>query len=742
EKVIEAVGVARQLDQQPLTQVMVVFQNIPDRPLRLGGLKATALTMPEPAKLDLTLTMAEEDGALIGLWEYNAALFSAEAIANLTESLTTLLAIATASPDRPLRALQILSGGQQDRARRTAAGPAPGRPPATLPALFAGQALRTPTAPAVITHDGEIITYAALDERSTQLARWLQAGGIRRGDTVGLFMTATTDLPVALMGTLKAGAAYVPIDPATPPARVAELAADAGFRLILTNSGAVAGDNLPVNQLPLPLLPGEAPGQRPPLQELSPEDLAYVVFTSGSTGRPKGVAVTHRNLTAYLRWFTSHYELTPADRSVGYIRYSFDLSVPELYAPLLSGGALVLADPDRRTDPRHLTELARQAGVTVIAATPSVLRLLADDGGLSSCEALRLVFTCGEPLPADLITAVADQTMARLDNQYGPTETTVAVTSWPSGRRAPGRPIAPLGRPIDDCQVYLNDASGQPVLPGAVGELQIGGEQVATCYVGSPALTADRFRPDPWADRPGARLYRTGDLGRLRADDELEYLGRADRQVKVRGIRVEPGEVEAVLTSHPLVRQAAVIADGGRLVAFVVPATVPDEKTVPDENTAPGQDIEVDLLAFLAARVPPHLIPAALLPLGELPRSPNGKVDYAALARQAVPGPAAASYLEPASASEAEIAAIYAALLGRPRVGAGDDFFALGGQSLLAVRAVTQIRQRLGVDLPLRALFAAPTVTGLAREVDQLLLGSADDQTLAALLDQMESEAP
>ena len=469
EKVIEAVGVTRQLDQQPLAQVMFVFQNVPHRPLRLGGLTATVLTMPEPAKLDLILTMAEEDGHLAGLWEYNAALFDAPTIAGLTESLTTLLSAVLAAPDRPLCAQPVLSPAQQHQARQAAAGPASTRLPATLPELFTARAAATPAAPAVITHDGQVIDFASLDARSARVASWLYRQGVRRGDTVGVCLDPDAGLPVALLGVLRAGAAYVPIDPATPPARAAELRADAAVRLVITQS-----------QLTAALTGG--PGPATPRPAITPDDLAYVLFTSGSTGRPKGVAVTHRNVTAYLRWFAANYQLGPADRTLGYIRYSFDLSVPELYAPLITGGALVLADPPRRADPRHLTDVARAAGVTVIAATPSVLRLLADDGGLARCQALRLLFTCGEPLPADLVTTVAGETRARLDNQYGPTETTVAVTAWPSGNRAPATSIAPLGQPVDDCQVYLNDASGQPVPPGAVGKLQVGGEQVARGY--------------------------------------------------------------------------------------------------------------------------------------------------------------------------------------------------------------------------------------------------------------------
>jgi amino acid adenylation domain-containing protein len=726
EKVIEAVGVARTLDQQPLAQVMFVFQNVPHRPLRLGDLTATALTMPEPAKLDLILTMAEEDGELVGLWEYNAALFDAATIAGLTESLTTLLTAATSEPDRPLHALPALSEAQQRQALLTATGPASHSVPTTLPALFTAQVARTPSAAAVITHDGQVVDYATLDRRSTKVAGWLISQGVRRGDTVALCLPPDRHLPVALLGVLKAGAAYVPIDPATPVARMSELCADAAVRLVVTHPDETAD----LGELSVPVFQLGAAESGPclPCPPLTPDDLAYVLFTSGSTGRPKGVAVTHHNVTAYLRWLATHYELTAADRALCHIRHSFDLSVPELYAPLITGGALVLADPARRTDPRHLTELARTADVTTIMATPSVLRLLAEDGGLAGCAALRLLFTCGEPLPADLIGAVASQTDARLDNQYGPTETTVAVTVWPTRGRGAAGPIAPLGRPIDDCQIHVTDADGWPVPRGSVGELRVGGAQVARGYVGSPGLTADRFRPDPHASVLGARLYRTGDLARLRADGELEFLGRADRQVKVRGMRVEPGEVESVLTGHPLVSQAAVIADGDRLIAFVVPAK--------------GNDLPADLPALLTRRLPAQLVPAALLSLDALPRNPNGKIDYAALAGRAAPGPAVLGHLPPSTPAEIEIAAIYAELLDRPRVGATDDFFALGGQSLLAVRAVIQIRQRLGVDLPLRTVFAAPTVAGLARAVDDLLVAGTDAETLAALFDQVQQTEP
>jgi amino acid adenylation domain-containing protein len=734
EKVVEAAGVGRELDQQPLVQVMFVFQNMPHRPLRLAGLTATALAMPEPAKLDLILTMAEENGELAAVWEYNAALFSHAAVADLTENLTTLLDAATTRPDQPLRTLAVLSPAQRREAMLAAAGPVSRRVPATLPELFAVQAARSPAAAAVITHCGDVLDYATLDGRSADLARWLAELGIRRGDTVGLAVDQTADLPVALLGILRAGAAYVPVDPATPLARLAELCADAAIALVLTHPRHMASLGalpVPVHVLPsagagMALQAGKTSLRTQP--QVTPDDLAYVLFTSGSTGRPKGVAVSHRNLTAYLRWFTGHYQLGAGDRALGYVRYGFDLSVPELYAPLISGGAIVLADPERRADPRHLTGLGAQAAVTWLAATPSMLRLLAEDGGLSGCAALRLVFTCGEPLPASLITVVSSQTRARLDNQYGPTETTVAVTAWDSRGQPPASPIAPLGTPVDNCQVYLNDDAGQPVPPGVVGEIQVGGEQVARGYVGSPGLTADRFRPDPDATAGGARLYRTGDLARRRADGELEYVGRADRQVKVRGIRVEPGEVEAVLASHPQVGQAAVIAEGGQLAAFVVPAGGDPDSFV----AAP------DLPGFLASRLPAHLIPAVLLPLAELPRTANGKVDYASLARQAVPGQSSSGHVEPATATEAEIAAIYAELLGQPKVGATDDFFALGGQSLLAVRAVTRIRQRLGVDLPLRTLFVAPTVAALAREADALLLAGADKRMLAELLDRIQ----
>jgi len=595
--------------------------------------------------------------------------------------------------------------------------------------LFAVQAAATPDAAAVIGHDGQVTSYAALSRRAAALAAQLHAHGVRRGDATGLALDPTVDLPPALLASLAVGAAYVPLDPDAPITRLAQQCADAGVRLVLAGpryAARLAG--LPVPVLPLPPEDAEVPAPPAPRAAVTPDDLAYVLFTSGSTGRPKGVAVSHRNLTAYLRWYATYYRLTPADRTLGHTRYGFDLSVPELFAPLITGGVLVLADPDRRTDPRHLTGLAAAAGVTAVIATPSVLRLLAEDGGLAGCAALRLIVTCGEPLPADLIETVARQTPARLDNQYGPTETTVAVTVWPTTGATLTGPVAPLGGPVDDTWAYLNDASGQPVPPGAVGEIQIGGEQVARGYVGAPGLTADRFRPDPQAAAPGARLYRTGDLARRGPGGELEYLGRADRQVKVRGIRVEPGEVEAALVSHPGIAQAAVIAAGGRLAAFVVPAPL----------AAGPPAVPPDLAAFLAGRLPAQLIPADTIALASLPHTVNGKVDHTALAQLVVPRTAAIGYVEPAAGSETEIAAIFAGLLGRDRVGAADDFFALGGQSLLAVRAITQIRQRLGADLPLRTLFAAPTVAALALAADDQLLAGADEQTLAALLDQVQ----
>ncbi|MEV0460842.1 amino acid adenylation domain-containing protein [Catellatospora methionotrophica] len=768
EKVVEAVTAGRRLDRPPVVQVMFVYQNTPHRPLRLSGLDAIAVDVPEAAKYDLTLTMAEQDGRLLGRWEYNAALFDTATVEQLSDTLVTLLSAAAAAPDSAVADLPLLTPGQQRRQLATGTGPVVGRAPGVLPRLLRDQVTCTPEAVAVRAA-GRRLTYRELDVRTDALARRLREHGVRRGDLVGVCVRPGTDLPMALWAVLKAGAAYVPLDPAAPPGRQAAVCTQADVALVLAQPdvvdvlaevaapvltfrstivdnvdlaaaadpahdgdptdavwAATAADRAAQTGLAPPGSPAHAArparGAPGPDTEPTPDDLAYVLFTSGSTGQPKGVAVTHGNVTAFLGWLGAAHRLGPGDRVLAQHSAGFDLSVGELFAPLLTGGTVVVAETADRGDPVGLLRLLRDERVTVMWATPTLLRLLTAGDGLTTCPDLRLIMSAGETLPADLARTVTVQTAAVLENQYGPTEATVGAARHLVARHH-DQPTVPVGRVIDDMAVQVVDARGRLALPGAVGELHLTGPQLARGYHGAPSLTAQAFVPDPYATVPGARRYRTGDLGRLGPDGVLEHLGRLDRQLKVRGHRIEPGEVEAVLARHPAVTQAAVLAVGQRLVAFVAPATA---------DPAAVQ-------AHAARLLPPYLTPAQVTALAELPRTASGKTDLGALAALAGSATAPVDTTPPAQGTETEVAAILAAVLGVPALGAHDDFFATGGHSLLAVQAVDRLRRHFGVELPLRELFAAPTVAGLAARIEYEILAGADDTLLLAALQAAEA---
>ncbi|GIG16675.1 hypothetical protein Cme02nite_50070 [Catellatospora methionotrophica] len=767
EKVVEAVTTGRRLDRPPLVQVMFVYQNTPHRPLRLAGLDAAAVDVPEAAKYDLTLTMAEQDGHLLGRWEYNAALFDAATVEQLSGALVTLLTAAAAAPDTAVAQLPLFSPEQQRRQLAAGAGPVAGRAAGVLPALLREQAARTPEAVAVRAA-GRRLTYRELDVRTDALARRLGEHGVRRGDLVGVCVRPGTDLPVALWAVLKAGAAYVPLDPASPARRQAAICAQADVALVLAQPDAVdtmaevtapvltfrsttvdnvdltaAADPGPADDCADPVWAataadravqtglrapaGRHPARRTPAPDtaLTPDDLAYVLFTSGSTGQPKGVAVTHGSVTAFLGWLGAAHRLGSGDRMLAQHAAGFDLSVGELFGPLLTGGTVVVAETADRGDPARLLRLLRDERITIMYATPTLLRLLTADGGLTGCPDLRLIMSAGETLPADLARTIIAQSAAVLENQYGPTEATVGAARHLLARHH-DQPAVPVGRAIDDMAVQVVDACGLLAAPGAVGELHLTGPQLARGYHRAPSLTALAFVPDPYSPVPGARRYRTGDLGRLGPDGTLHHLGRLDRQVKVRGHRIEPGEVEAVLLQHPAVTHAAVLAVGQRLIGFV----------------APGTADPAAVQAHAARLLPPYLNPAQVLALPALPRTASGKTDLGALAALAGSASAPVGSIPPADGTETEVAAILADVLGVPGLGAHDDFFATGGHSLLAVQAVDRLRRHFGVALPLRELFAAPTVAGLAARIEHEILADADDDLLLAALQAAEAHHP
>jgi amino acid adenylation domain-containing protein len=613
--------------------------------------------------------------------------------------------IQTQSPDDGSRSAVL-------RRRRTVSIPRTAQP-ACLHAVFEAQARRSPTAVAVAA-EGRHITYRELDARAEHIARSLRAHGVGPEVPVGLCLDRSIELVVGLVAILKAGGAYVPLDPAYPRERLAFLLADSGVSAVVTDRASEA--RLPEGAATRFRLDDDADfarGSAGGRAVVVPGNMAYVIYTSGSTGRPKGVPVTHSNvlrlLTATRHWFG----FGPNDVWTLFHSFAFDFSVWEIWGALLHGGRLVIVPHAVSRSPEAFHELLCTERVTVLNQTPSAFRQLVradeDAGARASDLALRLVIFGGEALdPRALQPWFArhgDQS-PRIVNMYGITETTVHVTYRPirAADAAQTSTSSPIGRAIPDLVTYVLDRRFDPVPVGVVGELYVGGAGVARGYLGRPALTAERFVPDPFSSERGARLYRSGDLARRRPSGELEYVGRADQQVKVRGFRVELGEIEAALSGHPAVREAAVVAreaagEGTRIVAYVAPREITSR----------------ELRRWLAERLPEFMVPAAIVGLDSLPLTAHGKID-----RRALPAPEGDRnglgdvYVAPRTSAEDAVANAWAEVLGLTRVGADDDFFELGGHSLLAAQVMSRLRVTFAAHLPLRAIFEARTVAALA----------------------------
>ncbi|HEU4407574.1 MAG TPA: amino acid adenylation domain-containing protein [Polyangiaceae bacterium] len=700
ERLVESIAPARDRSREPLFQAMFALQNVPAGEARVEGLAMTARPLTSgAAKFDLTLALDEDGGALRGVLEYATDLFDEATAVRLVGRLRALLEGVARDSSARLGALPIATDAELAELRRWSDGGPIGPTGECLHALVEAQAARGPDAPAV-EGGGEALSYRELDRRADALAWRLRGLGAGPEARVGVCLERSPSLIVALLGVLKAGAAYVPLDPAYPADRLAFMLADSGAEVLVTRRAL--GARLPASPArPLYLddvdADDAAPRGRPP-PAASPEHLAYVIYTSGSTGRPKGVAITHRSAAAFVRWA----RLVFSERDLGGVLAAtsvcFDLSVFEIFVPLSAGGTVLLAG-----NALDLPSLSYRDRVTLLNTVPSAAAELVRAGGLPA--SVRVVNLAGEPLPLPLARAVYEAPhVERLYNLYGPTEDTTYSTFDLVERDAASPPT--IGRPVAGTRAYVLDRHLRPAPPGVRGELYLGGAGLARGYLGRPGLTAERFVPDPFAPEPGARMYRTGDLTRWLPDGRLEYFGRADHQVKLRGFRIELGEVEAALAAHPDVRQAAVLVredrpGDRRLVAYVVP-----------RGDAPPA---LALRQHLARTLPDHMVPGAFVALAALPLTPNGKLD-----RRALPAPAGAIEAAgggggpPETAAEQLLADAFVEVLGVPRVGANDDFFALGGHSLLATRLVSRVRSAFGVELPVRAIFEAPTVAALA----------------------------
>ena len=723
DRLVDELRLRRDASRSPLFDVLVVLQNLKEAagvPVVVEGLTARPFELENSvSKFDLSFRFWESGGGLHAQIEYNTDLFRRDTIERMLGHLQTLLRAAVTRPEQAIARLPMLTEAEFRRLAEWNETHVPRPEDESLHGLFEAQAARTPDAVAVI-YEGRRLTYAELNRRANQLAHHLRARGVAPEARVGVLLERSPEMVVALLGVLKAGAAYVPLDPEYPQERLAFMLEDARVSVLLT--AAALRRRLPARDEQLLCLdadwetivegaetedrPGVASGAR----------LAYCIYTSGSTGRPKGALNTHRAICNRLRWMQEAYRLGPDDRVLQKTPFSFDVSVWEFFWPLITGAALVLARPEGHKDSAYLVGLVNDERVTTLHFVPSMLQVFAEAGALKKCRTLRRVICSGEALSYELEQRFFQDSDAELHNLYGPTEAAVDVTFW-ACERGDARRFVPIGRPIANTQIHLLDPNGEPVPVGVPGELYIGGAGLARGYLGRPGLTAERFVPHLHGSDAGGRLYRTGDLARYHPEGEIEFLGRLDNQVKVRGFRIELGEIEAALREHPAVRESVVVAredepGAARLVGYVVL-----EEAGPDAAA---------LREYLRGKLPEYMVPSLFVALDALPLTPNGKLDRARLPTPDAPR-ASDEYVPPTGEIEGLLVEAWQDVLGLERVGTHDNYFDLGGDSIRAIQIASRLH-RADLEFRVRDLFQFTTVAALAPHVRRLR--RAADQSL------------
>jgi amino acid adenylation domain-containing protein len=720
EKLVEQLNPERHLSHAPVAQALFVMQNAVERPVTFSGLEQERiLTERGTAKFDLSFFAAETaDGLRLSL-EYCTDLLEQESALRILEHFRVLLESAVNDPARSVGELELLSAPERELVLGRWSQSIESQPfDALRPVheLVTEQAQRKPDAPAVLSA-GEELSYAELEARSNQLARCLRGFGVGPEVVVAICAERSVEMVLAVLAVLKAGGAYAPIDPAYPEDRVAFMLADTNAPVLLTQERLLAG--LPDHgartvclDTDRELIDSHDDGPLDPSATL--DELAYVIYTSGSTGRPKGVAMAHRPLSNLIAWQLANLSAPAAARTLQFASLSFDVAFQEIFSTWCSGGTLVLLDEAERRDPETLLRFIAEQQVERVFMPFVALHGLCDAAAHlgATIPGLREVFTAGEQLKASdaLRGFFAEHSGCTLVNHYGPTEGHVVSAHTPAGHPAQWPTLPPIGRPIANARIYLLDRHGAPVPIGVPGELHIGGASLARGYVNRPELTDERFVPDPFSGVPQARMYRTGDLARHSPDGEIVYLGRSDHQLKIRGFRVEPGEIEAAMREHPGVADAVVVgrADetgGKRLAAYVV-----------GEESAPSAD---DLREHLRRTLPDYMIPSAFEFLNAFPLTPNGKVDRTHLALAPLAGTdLARERILPRTDTERQLAAIWRRLLKIEDVGVDESFFEIGGHSLMAVRLFAEIERKLRVRLPLSSLFENATLAGLAKLVE------------------------
>jgi len=706
EKIVTELQPARRTARNSLIGVMFNLETGEEKTWRTPDATLEPLYIEESkAKFDLELYLRETGRGINGQLVYDKTLFSPAMVRRMAGHYQTLLAGMAAHPESTIGSLPLILPEEREcilHEWNDTAAPFP--PDALLHGLFEAQAERSPGAVAVVFGE-EHLTYAELNRRANQLAHRLQKLGVAPDVLAGICMERSLEMVVAMLAVLKAGGAYVPLDPTYPRERIALMIEDAQMPVILAQArfASLCGGGAP-RVLCVDTEDCEEENPANPAGDFGAGRLAYVMYTSGSTGKPKGVMIEHRALCNFTLWMQAAYPVDERDRILQQTSISFDPSVWEFFSPLCAGAQLVMAQPGGHRDSRYLVEAVARHGITTLQVVPSMLRMLVEEPGLEACNpSLRRLFCIGEALAPDL----CDKLFARLCdceliNIYGPTECTIAVTFY---RCARGAKIVPIGRPVANTRLYILDAESEPAPIGVPGELHIAGVQLARGYWRNPKQTATAF-----VHYNGERVYKTGDLARWLPDGKVDCLGRADNQVKIRGFRIEPGEIEAALRRQPGVADCAVVAreeapGDKRLVAYVV------------REQGGAVATEGALIAALRNSMPDHMVPSAIVFLEALPRTPNGKLD-----RRALPAPdygapreGSAIFIAPRTELEARLAEIWQEVLGVERIGIHDNFMALGGESLLALRIVNRLRGMLGgKDVFFALLFQAPTIALLA----------------------------
>jgi amino acid adenylation domain-containing protein len=726
ETLLQNIQPARDIGYYSVFQTFFSYRKDFKDPLRAGSITLTPMEIDlETTKFDLSLSITDCSEELVATFVYDAQLFEAATIERIADCYQVLLNSIVRDPTELTSKLRMLPesvfrqlASWNDTVRDDLVS-------GWVHELFESQARQTPYAVALISGDQEV-TYEQLNYRANQLAHYLKSHGVGSDVLVAICMERSIEAVVAILAVLKAGGAYLPIDPMYPPERLAFIVQDARPGVLITHK------KFQKRLYDLEYLTGsgtssflvlwldeqwEGISQKNgdnPISGTTADNLAYVIYTSGSTGEPKGVMISHRGIRNRFLWGQHFYALSGADAVLHTMSLSFDFATWEIFTALLSGARLIVAQPDKNQDSRYLTTLILDHGVTVAGFVPSMLDAVLDEPRIKECKRLRKVFSGGEMLGIDLRDRFVGCLDAELHNTYGPTEASIDVTYWISGLDSETelkRRIVPIGRPIANTQIHILDAYLTPVPIGVPGEICIGGVSLGRGYLRRPDLTAETFIPDPFTNKPGERLYRTGDLARYLSDGAIQFIGRTDHQVKIRGLRIELGEIERILSQHHAILKAAVAVRGGlpggeRLVGYI----------------ALRHPVEVsELRSFLSAKLPEYMVPTVFVFLDSLPSTSSGKID-----RGALPAPDDGekfenSYVAPRTTTEKAIARVWADVLKIERVGSADHFFELGGHSLLATKVMARLREIFSIDLPLRSLFGSPTVAGLAERIDNIL---------------------